>query len=245
MWFETALKETHDINTQRFGHWKHVGAPEGNVLIRVLRWNPGCWQNEADPRHAELLVEQPELASWKPLSTPGADDDDKDSEEDRTPLVGADMILFRGTAARCIHLATDRPDLMFPSREVCREMSCPVVGSLKMCRRIVRYLMGKPRLLIKRNPRTPCPRGRQLHPHHGWFRPVASFTPMLTISLLSISNKLHVLVNGRVELRPGSVLDGLLADWLPLGLSCLGFLLALPLDLDGVVPPVARTSDFS
>ena len=56
---------------------------EGKVLNRLIRKTDGGWEIEADPRHAELIVEQLGLKDDKGLGTPGfagADEDDKDDD---------------------------------------------------------------------------------------------------------------------------------------------------------------------
>ena len=54
---------------------------EGKVLNRIVRYNDGMWEVEADQRHAELIVEQLQLGSGKSISTPGTEAGDKDKEQ--------------------------------------------------------------------------------------------------------------------------------------------------------------------
>ena len=56
---------------------------------------------------------------------------------------------FRSAAARCNYLSTDRPDIMYAVKEVCREMSKPTRGAWKKLKRIGRYLVGKPRTVLR------------------------------------------------------------------------------------------------
>ena len=113
LWFERMLMETREINTQKIGPWTSGGASEGKVLNRTLRWSREAWEVEADPRHAELLVEQLDVEGARILSMPGAEDDDKDSDADKVPLAGADITLYRGPAARCNYLSLNRPDIQY------------------------------------------------------------------------------------------------------------------------------------
>ena len=46
---------------------------------------------EADPRHAELIIEQLGLGDDKGTGTPGLSGADEDDKEDEVPLVGADI----------------------------------------------------------------------------------------------------------------------------------------------------------
>ena len=107
------------------------------------------WEVEADPRHAELVIEQLGLSDDKGIGTPGLSGADEEDYEDDGPLVGEDVTRFRGVVARCNYLAADRPDCVFAVKECCREMSAPTTGSLRRLRRIGRYLKLHPRLMWK------------------------------------------------------------------------------------------------
>ena len=50
-------------------------------------------------------------------------------------------------AARLNYLAMDRPDILFASKECSRRMSSPRNGDWTALKRVVRYLLGKPRLV--------------------------------------------------------------------------------------------------
>ena len=142
-WLKLELEKAYEIKTSRVG----PGAEsEGKVLNRILRIAGREWQLEADPRHSELIVEQLGLENCKPVSTAGAEEKEVENEEE-AELEGPDVRLFRGVAARCNYLSMDRPDIMFASKEDCREMSKPTMASLRRLRRIGRYLKGRPRLV--------------------------------------------------------------------------------------------------
>ena len=71
------------------------------------------------------------------------DKEDKlvDGDEDVLPSDGAKD--FRANAARMNFLSLDCPDIQFPSKNCSREMSCPKVGSWKILKKLVRYLVGR------------------------------------------------------------------------------------------------------
>ena len=54
---------------------------------------------------------------------------------------------YRALAARCNYLALDRPDLGYASKELCRDFAEPSWGSFVRLKRVVRYLVHKPRLV--------------------------------------------------------------------------------------------------
>ena len=56
-WMEQELATAYEIQTQKLGMGKDC-QQEGKVLNRIIRCADVGWEIEADPRHAELLVEQ-------------------------------------------------------------------------------------------------------------------------------------------------------------------------------------------
>ena len=60
-------------------------------------------------------------------------------------LTDEDATAFRALAARANYLAADRPDLMFSSKELCREFAQPTRASFTKLKRLVRYLVGAQR----------------------------------------------------------------------------------------------------
>ena len=56
--------------------------------------------------------------------------------------------IYRGVAARLNVLALDRADVQYAVKEVCREMSAPTEGGWRNLRRIIKYLIGCPRMVL-------------------------------------------------------------------------------------------------
>eukprot|EP00973_Karenia_brevis_P051650 7172486-Karenia_brevis.AAC.2 len=52
-------------------------------------------------------------------------------------------------SARANYLAVDRPDIQYSVKELCRTMASPARGDIRKPRRLVRYLKGCPRLVMK------------------------------------------------------------------------------------------------
>ena len=71
---------------------------------------------------------------------------EKEGEE---KLVGRDVTTFRALAARANYLALDRPDIQYSVKEICRGMANPARSDLLKMRRLARYLIGRPRLVIE------------------------------------------------------------------------------------------------
>ena len=68
--------------------------------------------------------------------------------DDETELDEDAARLYRGAAARANYLAMDRPELALASKELCRTMSAPRRGDLAALRRLARYLLGSPRVVL-------------------------------------------------------------------------------------------------
>ena len=89
------------------------------VFNRIIRCTDVVWEIKADPRHAELVVEQFGIVD-KGFSTPGVSGFEDEDEERDVPLVGEDITRYRGVIARCNYMAVDRPDCFFAIKEGCR-----------------------------------------------------------------------------------------------------------------------------
>ena len=131
-WMEVQLQAAYDIQTQKLG----LGAgcvPEGKVLNRIVRCDESGSSLKADPRHAELIIEQLGVGELMSAATPGIDGVDR---EDDVDITGSDATRFRRVAARCNYLAFDRPDIQIPTKEICREMPKPTTGRLRRLQRL-------------------------------------------------------------------------------------------------------------
>ena len=68
---------------------------EGKVLNRVIRRTSDAREIEANPRHAELVVEQLGFKDDRGIRTPGLSGADEDNNEQDVPLKGADITSYR------------------------------------------------------------------------------------------------------------------------------------------------------
>ena len=114
-WLEKELEKAYEIKTQKIGT-AEGDKEEGKVLNRVIRRTGNGWEIEADPRHAELVVEQLGLQDDKGIGTPELSGADEVDNED-VPLKGADITSYRGVLARCNYLGSGRPDCSFAIKE--------------------------------------------------------------------------------------------------------------------------------
>ena len=62
-------------------------------------------------------------------------------------LVGEAATDYRALSARINYLASDRPDIAYAAKELCRDFASPTQKSIERLKRCVRYLKHKPRLV--------------------------------------------------------------------------------------------------
>ena len=122
---------------------------DGRVLNRVVRWTPEGWETEPDQRDVDLIIKDLGLQDARPVSTPGEPESKDDEAANSQLLSSSDASKFRGLAARANYLASDRTDLMYSVKEICRHMANPTVGALKKLKRLGKYLLGNARMTTR------------------------------------------------------------------------------------------------
>jgi hypothetical protein len=147
-WLETQLRSKYELTVgARLGPGKDDDH-EGLVLNRVVRWTSGGLEYEADPRQAEKLIRDTELQGANSVTTPGVKPLAHQLEQEQ-PLSMSDFTRFRGQAARANYLGSDRPDIIYAAKEVCRGMSSPTDLHQAALKRMFRYLRSRPRMVFK------------------------------------------------------------------------------------------------
>ena len=121
---------------------------QNRIYSRIIRWTRTGLEYEPDQRHAETIISELELETCKSVSTPrvqesvsatramiveGVEMDDKEARR------------FRALAARLNYLAGDRPDLLFASKCICKNMARPRSADWLALKRVGRYLKGATR----------------------------------------------------------------------------------------------------
>jgi len=145
-WLENAIGASYEITIgPRLGPGPE-DAKEARILNRVVRWEEGRLEYEADPRQVERLLADCGLEGCKPMVTPGARASFSELEADADLPKGLHTA-FRGAAARGNYLSMDRLDAHFACKEICRWMSSPSQQSWKALKRLCRYFAGSPRLV--------------------------------------------------------------------------------------------------
>ena len=94
---------------------------EVNFLNRIVQWNGATgFVIEADPRHAELIIEQLQFKDSKGVTIPGAKDEGHTQDNAEEKLNEEQATKYRAIVVRCNHLAPDRPDISFAVKELAR-----------------------------------------------------------------------------------------------------------------------------
>ena len=94
-----------------------------------------------------MIVEQLGVSGPRGITTAGCQNEEVESPEQEEKLPLGDVTLFREVAARANYLGPDRPDMLYASKEVCREMSSPSVSGLEKITRIGKILARRPRVV--------------------------------------------------------------------------------------------------
>merc|ERR1712023_503305 len=119
------------------------------LLNRVLRCTPAGWEIEADQRHADLIIQELDLASAHGVITPGENEPRRKEGENDEALDPAQTTRYRAITARANYLAADRPDLMYSVKELCRGMANPTKEYWHKLKRLGRYLVENSRTVMK------------------------------------------------------------------------------------------------
>jgi len=146
-WFRQKLEERFEMKTVVVGRGDGE-VREARILNRVVRARDDGWEYEADQRHVDILIREMKLENAKGVATPCEDLKIWEEEMDVSKLNADEATVFRRLAARANFLAQDRADLQFASKEACRGMADPCRGDVKKLKRLVRYLIDHPRLVI-------------------------------------------------------------------------------------------------
>ena len=83
------------------------------------------------------------------MATPGEDERRWEEKDNKKELESQRAKIIRAVAARCNYLAQDGPDIMYSTKELCRKMAKPDVGSWRKAKRIARYLRQVPRTVLR------------------------------------------------------------------------------------------------
>ena len=141
------LEKIYELKTHVLGPGEN-DEKQVKVLNRIVTWTDQGVQYEADPRHAEIVIKQLGLENAKGLITPGTKEEVRTKEDHENEPNEEYTSIHRAITARLNYLASDRADLAFAVNDVAREMSEPTQGSSDGLKRIGRYLVSSPRVVL-------------------------------------------------------------------------------------------------
>ena len=100
---------------------------EIDMLGRILKYKSTGISWQADPRHRKMIIEHFGFkAETKALAKNGIKEEIYfEGEHEAEELQKAEEKGFRALAARANYMAVDVPNIQFPTKEVCRDMSKP------------------------------------------------------------------------------------------------------------------------
>ena len=124
-------------------------AKEVVILGRTVRWLDDRIEYEADGKYVKVIIEEMGLEEVSngvegPVGQTKAEDLEDDEELSKDEAKD-----FRRVAATANYLASDRPDIQFATKEICRDMSKPKRRSWEKLKRLARYLIKYPRMVVK------------------------------------------------------------------------------------------------
>ena len=145
-WMRAELEKRYQVKTQVLGPGEGQ-LKQVNILYRIVSWDGSRGiVYEADPRHAEIVIDQLELQDAKDISTPGTREEGHTIDDHEDKLSERDSTKYRAIVARLNHLIPDRPDIPYAAKELARAMSNPSNGDWVRLMRLGRYIKRRPRL---------------------------------------------------------------------------------------------------
>ena len=145
-WMREELQKKYQVKTQVLGP-NEGRQKQVKILNRLVSWDgTRGLLYEADPRHAEIVVNQLRLQEAKGVTTPGTREEGRIGQDHEEKLDENEATSFRAIVARLNYLCPDRPDVSYAVKELARSMASPSKGDWSRLKRVGRYLKERPRL---------------------------------------------------------------------------------------------------
>jgi hypothetical protein len=123
------------------------------MLNRTIRINDDddCMELVPDAKHVDLMVGDLGLINARTAETPREKiSEQKARELEESPLLNQEgQRIYRSATMRAAYLSQDRVDITEAVKCLSRHMSSPREGHLTQLKRLVRYLKGRPNIVIK------------------------------------------------------------------------------------------------
>ena len=145
-WQQKKIEAAFEIKTTIIGP-EDGDQKQAKVLNRTVTYSKGGIDYEADPRHAELIVQELKLQESKEVVTPGIEEEMATPTSDRL-LDSSHTSRYKSIVARANYLSADRPEIQYATKECARKMSKPTEGDWMKLKRLRRFLRGHPRTTL-------------------------------------------------------------------------------------------------
>ena len=119
------------------------------ILGREVRWSEEGIEYEADDKHRKIVLDYFGFNDKSKALSVNGDKTEKEEVWEKEELGREEAKSFRGLAARLNYLGQDCPDLQFAIKQCAKEMASPTYGSWKRMKRVVRYLIGRKKVVWK------------------------------------------------------------------------------------------------
>ena len=147
-WLKANLEKHYELKTEILGPDRE-DKKQVKILNRIVSWTDEGLTYEADPRHAEIVIKELDLTKAKGVCSPGTKDEGTTKEGKDDLLPPDQAYVYLSLVARLNYLAPDRPDIAFSVKELARTRSKPTKGCMDKLKRLARYLIEQPRLVLK------------------------------------------------------------------------------------------------
>jgi hypothetical protein len=149
MMIAKALQEVYELKVRAVLGDEITDDKEITILNRQLSWIDDGLRYEADEKHVKEILKYFNLdENSKGFDAPSVRESAVEAVEYSEPLDAKGKTEFRGLAARANYLSLDRMDIQYATKEACREMAAPTEKSMAKMKRIARYLLNHPRVII-------------------------------------------------------------------------------------------------
>ena len=139
-WMQKIVEAAFEISTTVIGP-EATDKKQVKVLNRTITYTGTGIEYEPDPRHAEIIVKDLGLEACNSVVTPGEAEEQITDEVDKK-LSAEQASKYKSIVARANHLAVDRPEIKFATKECAKAMSDPTLGDMRRLKRLGRYLKG-------------------------------------------------------------------------------------------------------
>ncbi|CAK0798924.1 unnamed protein product, partial [Prorocentrum cordatum] len=121
------------------------------ILNRIVRITEDGIEIEGDRRHAELLARDLGLEEAKSVDTPRVKHSESDvwKGADSRVLSSSEATLYRSCVMRASYLGQDRLDIQEAVKCLAQSMKSPNEFNLQEPKRLGRYVLGRPRAILK------------------------------------------------------------------------------------------------